>query len=413
MHVLATGAGIWRNHVKFSLMKLGATAGLLGLFAAPIIGLTAAQAGAIPPVAHPNQDLESAGSDTIYWATAAIDHLYNLNTCSSTCINTDKDFAGAIPPVNFSPFPASYTTKGDGNCAAMTYDSSDAAHTPPNGSSAGITALVNDGSTGCIDYARSSRGRKSGDVANIDFWAFGLDALSVGRFVKNSTTNPATGYAPPNLTQQQIIDIYTCDPATGAPFISDWHTLNSHAPVGSTIQKFAPQTSSGTYSFFNSKILNGATIDANCNSSHLSTFIEEHDAAQIPSASKPYAIFPMSYSQWKAMSAHKIPDLRNGITEMKINGVAPGPKTVNESSTRFLGTRYVYNVTSPVEPDYTDVLRLVGADNGGPGFICGGKAKSTIIAYGIVPLPSAATGTTSSGTNVTLATFCRVNPTPL
>ncbi|HEY3833296.1 MAG TPA: hypothetical protein VGO03_13450 [Acidimicrobiia bacterium] len=399
--------------MKFSLKKLGASAGLLGVIAAPVIGLTASQAGAVPtPTAH-HQDLESAGSDTIYWATVAIDNLYNASTNAKTGFNKGADHVGAIPPVVTAPFPTSYSTGSDANCGVTTYNSG---NLPPNGSSAGISALTADGSTGCIDYARSSRGTKAGDAANMDFWAFGLDALSVGRFPKNKTQNPLTTYAPPNLTQAQIIQIYTCNPATGLPFISDWKQVNpALAKKAGTfpIQKFSPQTSSGTYSFFNSKILNGATIDAGCNSSHLSTFIEEHDGAEVPIASRPWAIFPMSYAQWHSDSSKKTPDLRGGITEMDINGVVPGPKTINESASRFLGTRYVYNVTRPVEPDYFNVLDLVAADNNGAGFICAGKAKATIKAFGFQALASATTGTTSSGTNITLATQCRVNPVPL
>src|ERR1700719_752659 len=102
--------------MKFSLKRLGATVGLLGIVAGPVVALTATQAGAIPPVQHPKQDLESAGSDTIYWVTKAIDTQYNTN---GNAINSDHDHAGPIPPVNFSPFPASYTTVGDAHCAKI------------------------------------------------------------------------------------------------------------------------------------------------------------------------------------------------------------------------------------------------------------------------------------------------------
>jgi ABC-type phosphate transport system substrate-binding protein len=396
--------------VKFSLKRIGATGILLGVVAGPVAVLAAPQAGAIPPVAHPKQDLESAGSDTIYWVTKAIDTQYNTN---GNAINSDKDHAGPIPPVNIAPFPTSYTTVGDAHCAKQTFNSSSAATTPPNGSSAGIGALVADAGKGCIDYARSSRGTKAGDPANIDFWAFGLDALGVGRF--QGAGNPKASNVPANLTQQQIIQIYTCNPATGAPYISDWHQVNAAAPKGSLIKKFSPQTSSGSYSFFNSQILNGTTVDAGCNSSHLTTFIEEHDAAEIPTAAKPNAIFPMSYAQWVADRNKKTPDLRNGIVEMSINGIAPSAKTINtvDGAGHFIGTRYVYNVTMPTQPDYTDVLRLVGADNSGAGFICSGAEKSIITAFGFQPLAAATTGTTSSGTNVTLKSACRVNPTPV
>ena len=410
--------------MKFNLKKLGVTAGLLGVMAGPMIGLAATQAGAIPPVAHPNQDLESAGSDTTYWATAAIDAAYNANTTGHTAINSDADHVGAIPPIVSAPFPTSYSTVGDANCAATTYDSG---NVPPNGSGAGISALVADGGTGCIDYARSSRGRKGGDASNLDFWAFGLDALGLGDFPKSAAFNPTGTYAPAKgLTQTQIIQIYTCDPSTGAPYISDWKQINpalAKKPGTFPIKKYAPQTSSGSYSFFNSQILSGGTIDAGCDSSHLSTFIEEHFASHVAPADKPYAVFPMSYAQWIAMAHGVQADIRGGVAEMGIStdGVKylkPSSATVNECRSacpkgHFLGTRYVYNVTIPTEPDYTDVLRLVGADNSGAGFICSGKATSIIQKFGFRALLPATTGTTSSGTNVTLASKCRVNPTPL
>ena len=57
MHVFAIRAGTWRELCEVQREKARATVGLLGVVAAPVIGLTASQAGAIPPVAHPKQDL--------------------------------------------------------------------------------------------------------------------------------------------------------------------------------------------------------------------------------------------------------------------------------------------------------------------------------------------------------------------
>ncbi len=382
--------------MKFNLKKLGVSAGLIGCVAGPIIGLTAPQAGAIPPVSHPGRTLVAVGSDTTYWMMGAITPKYNLDGVVNT---GTKDVVNNVPPQVVSPFPSSFTTRGDSDCSSVTYDSG---NTPPNGSSAGISALVAD-NTGCIDFARSSRGQKGTDAASLEFYAYALDALDWGKFP--GTKAPATG-----LTQQNLIDIYTCNPATGAPYISDWHTLNSKAAVGSTIQKFAPQTQSGTYSFFNTKLLNGATIDAGCDNAHKSTFLEEHNATGVGAASKPFAIFPMSYAQFKSDAAKKTPDLRNGITMGKLNGLLPTGVTVHEAAvpTRFLGTRYVFNVADTTSKNYDDVIRFAGVDNAGPGYICNNKVKPTITAYGFRPLTLAATGG-----GVTINSYCRLDPAAL
>ena len=131
----------------------------------------------------------------------------------------------------------------------MTWNSSSPATTPPNGSSAGIAALVAD-TTGQIDCARSSRGPNPGETNTMNFWAYALGALDFVTFP--GTHAPAAG-----LTQAQLISIYTCDPARTAVRL-DWSQVGGKPGA---IVKYAPQTGSGTYSFFNSKLLNGSTID--------------------------------------------------------------------------------------------------------------------------------------------------------
>ena len=61
--------------------------------------------------------------------------------------------------------------------------------------------------------------------------------------------------------------------------------------------KYAPQTGSGTYSFFHSKLLNGTAVDANCDAAHQSTFLQEHDARGVTTASKPNAIYAFDWSR--------------------------------------------------------------------------------------------------------------------
>ncbi len=193
-------------------------------------------------------------------------------------------------------------------------------------------------------------------------------------------TFPGT-HTPANITQTQLINIYTCNatgPNAGKPIIGDWHTINASAPVGSTIVKYLPQTSSGTFSFFKSKLLNGNTPDANCDASHLSTFHEEHDARSVTAASKPNAIDAFDYARWTAQSRGTEADLRNGAALGTLNGVKPSPSTVNTTASRFLGTRYIFNVVRLASHPATytnqrnDVEKLIGVKAGanGVGFIC-------------------------------------------
>ena len=196
-----------------------------------------------------------AGSDTTFFMMGPIATHYE-----ASAQNKFHDKVTQIPPLNTTPFPASVTVPADSVHPAFTWDSSSPAATPPNGSSAGITALLND-TTGQIAFARSSRGPNPGETAKLNFWAYALGAVDYVTFP--NTDAPAKG-----LTQAQMIGIYTCSPSTHIPTITDWSQVGGK-PGG--IVKYAPQAGSGTLSFFQTKLLNGATVDQNCDSSHLST----------------------------------------------------------------------------------------------------------------------------------------------
>lgn len=374
------------------------------------IGATVVPASAGPTLLTGTKNsLGEAGSDTTYWLMQGVAPQYNVDKTK----NTDGDYVTEIPPVNDAPFPAgTYVPKDAVVASPFTWTSLTAANTPPNGSSAGISALDAD-TNGQIDFARSSRGPNTGETSTHNFWAYGLGALDFVTFP--GTHAPAAG-----LTQTQLINIYTCNatgPNVGKPIISDWHTINASAPIGSTIVKYLPQTSSGTYSFFKSKLLNGNVPDANCDATHMSTFHEEHDARSVTTASKPNAIDAFDYSRWTAQNKGFEADLRNGATLGKLNGVVPGPTTVNTSATRFLGTRYIYNVVRLAShpAGYTlqqaDVEKMIGVRpvaSGAAGYICSGAASRVIVDSGFVPLTLGATGGTGLPNS-----YCRLNPTAL
>jgi len=384
--------------VRTRMSQLALAAGAVGLS----LALFAGPAGA----AHAKQSLGFAGSDTTYFMMNLIGSHYNASSA-----NSNHDIITQIPPVNASPFPASVTVPADGVHPAMTWDSSSAAATPPNGSSAGITALSND-TTGQIAAARSSRGPNPGETATKNFWAYALGALDYVTFP--NTDAPAKG-----LTQAQLIGIYTCNPATHQPFFSDWSQVGGK-PGG--IVRYAPQAGSGTLSFFQTKMLNGGTVDQNCDSSHLATRLEEHDARGVSSVTFQNAIYMYDWARFRAQKTGFEANLTNGAvlgkygtTSASIKG--PSTSNVNETKSRYDATRYVYNVVrkSPHPASdadqVNDVTRLIGVRNthqGGAQYICSGKAKNDIIKAGFVPLTNFNTGGIGLGKS-----FCRLNPTPL
>ncbi len=363
--------------------------------------LTQAPAGAVDkrPLS-----LGFAGSDTTYFMMKLIAGHYVTSKS-----NTLHDKVTQIPPTNTSPFPASVTVPADWEHGSKTWNSSNAQSTPPNGSSAGIAALVAD-TNGFIDAARSSRGPNPGETNTMNFWAYALGAVDYVTFP--GTNAPAGG-----LTQQQLINIYTCDPNTGAPFASDWSQVGGKP---GTIVKYIPQAGSGTLSFFQTKLLNGATVDQNCNFQNQSIRLEEHDARGVSNANKPDAIFAYDWARWRAQKTGFEQNLTNGSVLGKFGVTTPvGPtaSNVNEGPNRFFGTRYVYNVVRKTNHpgqrgnQLNDVTRLIGVRTkaqGGAQYICSGKAKADITKAGFVPLVQKATG----GTGLP-ASFCRFNPTPL
>ncbi len=257
----------------------------------------------------------------------------------------------------------------------------------------------------------------AGETPALRFWAYALGAVDYVTFP--GTHAPAAG-----LTQQQLINIYTCNATTHLPIISDWHTVNSSAPVGSKIVKYIPQAGSGTRSFFQSKLLNNNAIDNNCDAAHndLSISIEEHDARGVTTASKPNAIYAFDFSKWKAQSSGFEANLRNGAALGKLgtttsNRQGPSLTTVNTTPSRFLGTRYVFNVerTASHPAGYTnqevDIEKFIGvapAASGGAGLICGGTLAPNITLAGFVPLPLAGTG----GVGLPQS-HCKLNPPAL
>jgi ABC-type phosphate transport system substrate-binding protein len=149
----------------------------------------------------------------------------------------------------------------------------------PTSSGQGITALGTFGNTkytykhkkytvACVNFARASRGYKSGDPlptkGGAEFVIFGEDAVTYA--------TPAGGYAPNNLTPSQLAEIFSCNvPATGSFAKNTWGALGvttNTTVENSQIDPIYPESSSGTLSFWIGALGLGAegTSEPTCSS---------------------------------------------------------------------------------------------------------------------------------------------------
>jgi phosphate transport system substrate-binding protein len=334
------------------------------------------------------------------------------------------------------------TVPADDYCGSVTYNATASAGVvaSPNGSGSGRnalkgtaqgtypTALLGSGK-GCIDIARSSaepRGTAGGDLATFQYYAFALDAVG---WASPSLSAPAA------ITKAQLKGIYNCT-------IRDWSQL----PGGGKgpIQRFAPQSNSGTGATFIAKVLDGVnptTVsdpnpDASGNPcpSVIATQENRGNEASMTGAAYQQAITAYSAGKWNYHannSSNPTQDLRagariggfingsnvaefpvrwNGTDSFRINQVVV--TTANEAadplSAPFPGVRFLYNVIDPGTINFAAAQGIVGFDDipgGAKSPLCSGSSAGVIVGQGFLPI---AAGTTAGGN--TLVT-CRLKTT--
>ncbi|MFD3524976.1 hypothetical protein [Streptomyces sp. NPDC058653] len=189
--------------------------------------------------------------------------------------------------------------------------------TRPNGSSAGITALNNaiDNNTGCIDFARSSRGVANSSTTDLTFIPFGKDAVTFA--VRGNSALPKA------LTTAQLTSIYTCETTE----------LNDVE-----LTPLLPQAGSGTRSFF----LGALGLTEDTFGACVDDTVQEHNGEELDSAGD---IAPYSIAQYIAQGNQPgdVIDRRGLAVLGSVNGVQPtlADGTLN---TAFPFNRNVYNV---------------------------------------------------------------------
>ena len=359
---------------------------------------------------------------------------------------------------------------------------------------------------GCLDISRSSSAPSSSngctDATVCESWAFALDAIGWTYFPGNSQPAVSNG-----LTLQNTKDIYQCatavvgsntghdasgalnydanndgdlfdagDLRVGYPKIRYWNQLIPNSDVDNIeptkIAAYRIQPGSGTGKdvasiFFgrsdgiDSAVLadcdgypNKVTNDKDGDTTNAFTFpiVQEHDCRNVSDVDKPNAICWYGYSRWVLQARSLETNKRNGAVFGKFGpNVAelkrPSFSSINTTSSRYKGTRYVYNVL-PVSAEAArnpDARRFVGvskqpvacatnaangvvsevtaatdcnfdgdatdtdvAVGGVPGFICGDATARRIIAsFGFKPLPSGATD--ANGDSAYGNSYCRRN----
>lgn len=212
-----------------------------------------------------------------------------------------------------------------------------------NGSGSGKKLLYAPLNNTEVNFARSSSSLTPTETsAGLQQAAFAVDGL---KMAVSTTTN-----APASLTPQQVLDIYK-------GIITNWNQIGGTAGV---IKPYYPQSGSGTYAFFDSKLeqLNGGT-DVPYSASVGVT--QEHSPAEIQN--DPNAIAPFSTARASGISTIAL----LGGTEWK---------------------RAVYNVVRGADTSDANIAAAFGQN----GFFCSAEGRAVIEEIGFVPLATAAQG---------------------
>ncbi|MGW1561078.1 substrate-binding domain-containing protein [Streptomyces sp. NPDC002144] len=235
--------------------------------------------------------------------------------------------------------------------------------TRPDGSGAGITALNTalDGSTGCVDFARSSRGPSDTSTTDLTFIPYAKDAVSWSKLSGSAL--------PDNLMTAQLKAIYECSLTS----------LN-----GVTLTPILPQSSSGTRAFFLNSI--GVATPGSCVTTN--SGIQENDGSVVDSAGD---IFPYSVAQYTAQESLVVDDRRGDAVLGSVDGKSArnGDLTLNTS---FPYLRNVYNVVPTAKLSNALIAdTFVGTGSK----VCANT--SLITTYGFGSLGSACGSTTLTG----------------
>jgi len=309
-----------------------------------------------PPTVPPKSNVVGVGSDTTQdvmgldsgtLATSGFAANYNATNPNQELWSWDATGSATIVPSE--------------TCAEITR---------PNGSSAGITALLSDEATGaeCIDYARSSRVKNTATDGDLVFVPFARDGVTWATFPR--AEGGTTFNAPVTLTTAQLNDIYECT-------VTNWNQVGGK---NATIKPFLPQSGSGTRSFWLTAI--GVTTPGTC----VDQSVQENSGEAIPAVDRPNSIAPYSIAKHLAQTNGIGDDLRDGIVLKQIDGIKPVVN--NKLNTSFPANylRDVFNVLKPADLTKKSISKIFSTT----GYIC--KHPEITKTFGFAALKGTACG---------------------
>jgi len=341
-------------------------------------------------------DIVGVGSDTTTNVMDALTRGYDATIKKDSPAKPKVYSYDALPPgITVAPPGVTYKITPKKGCATIPR---------PNGSSAGITALnatqvikSNGGSYSCLNFARSSRARKTTDPklakGGIAFVAFARDAIT---WAVRSTAKGGNN-APKSLNLKQLIGIFTCK-------TTNWDQVGGkNAPI----KVYLPQTGSGTLSTWETFM--GLTTVPSC----INQGPEENEgtyAGKTPTDptngfNSPNAIFIYSIGAYVAQKYHsaacgKTPtktqnafgcDVTGFLQLQNINGVSPfSTGKVPTINLKFPSGfwRTIYNVVNYSTATSDHIPPQVNALFGPKGYMCTSPvAKTEIRDYGFINYP--------------------------
>jgi phosphate transport system substrate-binding protein len=375
----------------------------IGLAIATAAGLVVAGNAATAEPPNPYSfTLAIAGSDTTQNAMSDFASVFNTVQSPKESYAVNIDAIATVPvevdsdefctPEAGSDFEGRIYVAADGD-NVTTFNS-------PNGSGNGRSALASSAASasaakrGCIDIARSSSAPSGTDPESFEYFAFGLDAVGWAS---------GASAAPDTLTKQQIIDIYRCD-------ITNWSQVGGDA---GPIQRYFPQSGSGTRSFFQSDMLDGLVPEDFSSETCPAVVITQENTGRLIAQNGDIeeAIVPYSAADWVAQTRGTRPDNRAGqvVRALTAGGTTQSPIVIdeetgdpalntagpiNEANVKLVdptpdypGVRFVFNVVDTRSPNYLEARDFVGFSEGDNGFICSGDYATTIQNNGFGPLP--------------------------
>jgi len=333
-------------------------------------------AGALPASAAPpstgNDNLPDViiggGSDTTYLIMQRLDDLYNSApgcTIITSGSSADKGKCNGT----------GQTTPTTGN-----FDHDVVVEATPTGSGGGINALLgtspyNPGT----DYARSSRGPSGTEGSSLSFYGYAKDSVAVITF------GTRTGIS---VTKSQLQAVYRCDANARS-----WDFLTGNpADASSPIRPIGMNTTSGTYSVFQSTYLGGVTFGACVEGTPFENDVKPVLATAATAADAANMLWWISFGDWQTYPYTRDAGFgaSNAGATVKSNlatvdGVLPSNGNTTNGS--YPITRFLYHVTRTADaaPDPADLAtpNVIGATTGKAGavreyteFLC--RASNTL-----------------------------------